>query len=223
MAAKKKPVARKQARVRATAKGKPVARNASAKRAPTEFEVIAFESASDWQAWLRGNHAAVPGVWIKLAKKGSGLRSVTYLEAVDGALRWGWIDGQGRSLDAAFWLQKFTPRRSRSVWSKINRERALALIDRNEMQPAGLAEVERAQRDGRWDAAYDSSRSSVVPDDLRDALAQRPKAAEFFAKLNAANRYAILWRLQTAKRADTRARRIVEFVQMLARGEKLHP
>jgi uncharacterized protein YdeI (YjbR/CyaY-like superfamily) len=141
---------------------------------------------------------------------------------VDGALRWGWIDGQGRSLDERHWAVKFTPRRARSHWSKINRERALVLIAQGEMEAPGLAEVERAKLDGRWDEAYDSPRNASVPDDLAAALARDAKAREFFEQLDSANRYAILWRLQTAKRAETRARRLAQFVEMLARREKLH-
>jgi uncharacterized protein YdeI (YjbR/CyaY-like superfamily) len=190
---------------------------------PDELPVLEFADAAAFRKWLEAQHAKAPGLWIKFAKKGSGMASITHAEAVDAALRWGWIDGQGKSHDAQYWLTKFTPRRARSVWSKINRERALALIASGEMQPAGLAEVERAKTDGRWDAAYDSPKNAAVPEDLARALAQKPRAAKFFATLDSANRYAILWRLQTAKRPETRAKRITDFVAMLARGEKLHP
>jgi uncharacterized protein YdeI (YjbR/CyaY-like superfamily) len=190
---------------------------------PDELPVLEFADAAAFRKWLEAQHAKAPGLWIKFAKKGSGVASITHAEAVDAALRWGWIDGQGKSHDAQYWLTKFTPRRARSVWSKINRERALALIASGEMQPAGLAEVERAKTDGRWDAAYDSPKNAAVPEDLARALAQKPRAAKFFATLDSANRYAILWRLQTAKRPQTRAKRITDFVAMLARGEKLHP
>ena len=185
--------------------------------------IVEFESREAWQQWLERHHDTSRGVWIKLAKKGSGARSLSYEEAVEGALRWGWIDGQKRAHDAHAWLQKFTPRGARSVWSKLNRERALQLIARGEMCPPGQAEIERAQADGRWDAAYDSPRTAKVPADFEAALALQPRAAEFFAKLNAANRYALLWRLQTAKRAETRKKRIELFIAMLARRERLHP
>jgi uncharacterized protein YdeI (YjbR/CyaY-like superfamily) len=210
-----------------SAKRKAAAPAAPKKRAPqplaAELPVLEFEQLSAWLKWLDRHHATSRGVLIKLAKKSSAQRSITYQEAVDGALRWGWIDGQAKRYDEHAWLQKFTPRGARSVWSKINRDKALGLIARCEMQASGLAEVERAQRDGRWDAAYDSPRSAAVPEDLTLALARNSRAQAFFAQLNAANRYAILWRLQTAKRAETRARRIEQFVAMLAKGEKLHP
>jgi uncharacterized protein YdeI (YjbR/CyaY-like superfamily) len=184
---------------------------------------LEFEHLPGWVAWLEQHHASAPGLWIKLAKKGSGQRSLTYEEAVEGALRWGWIDGQKRGHDKQAWLQKFTPRSARSIWSKINRDKALALIARGDMQAPGLIEVERAQQDGRWDAAYDAPSTAKVPDDFAAALARQPQAAQFFAKLNAANRYALLWRLQTAKRDETRRRRIELFIAMLARRESLHP
>jgi len=147
---------------------------------------------------------------------------VSYAEAVEQALCFGWIDGQKRSLDAHHWLQRFTPRRARSLWSKVNCEKALALIEQGRMQPAGLREVERARHDGRWEQAYDPPGRAQVPPDLEAAFARHPRAAAFFATLDGANRYAVLWRLQTAKRPETRARRIEQFVAMLERGEKLH-
>jgi uncharacterized protein YdeI (YjbR/CyaY-like superfamily) len=188
-----------------------------------ELELMEFADGAGFRAWLERNHASSPGVWIQFAKKGAGVASITRPEAVDAALRWGWIDGQGKSIDAHSWKMKFTPRRARSIWSKINRESALALIERGEMQPPGLAEVERAKADGRWDAAYDPPRKAEVPPDFAKALAAKPKAKAAFEKLNSANRYAMLWRLQTAKRAETRAKRIEQFVAMLVRGEKIHP
>jgi uncharacterized protein YdeI (YjbR/CyaY-like superfamily) len=163
-----------------------------------------------------------PGIWLKIAKTVSGRASVSYLEAVEGALCYGWIDGQKRPYDAAFWLQKFTPRRSRSIWSKINRTKALQLIKAGRMQPAGVREVHGAKRDGRWKAAYDSPRAMRMPPDLRAALKTNAKAKAFFQEISAANRYAILWRVHDAKRPETRARRIAEFVRMLQRHEKLH-
>jgi uncharacterized protein YdeI (YjbR/CyaY-like superfamily) len=187
------------------------------------LETCAFASVDEWEAWLRANHDTAPGVWIKFARKGSGAASVTYLEALHAALCFGWIDGQARSLDEAWYVQRFTPRRARSIWSKRNRGFAEALIASGRMQPAGLREVERAKADGRWDAAYDAPSTATVPDDLRAALDASPRAAAFFETLNAQNRYAILHRVQTAKRAETRARRIEKFVGMLERGETLHP
>ena len=188
-----------------------------------ELETIAFASAEEWEAWLREHHDTAPGVWIRFAKKGSGVRSVTYLEALHAALCFGWIDGQARSVDDAAYVQRFTPRRTRSIWSKRNRDFATALIESGRMQPAGLREVERAKADGRWEAAYDAPSTATVPDDLQTALDASPAAAAFFATLNSQNRYAILHRIQTAKRPETRARRIETFVTMLEAGETLHP
>lgn len=187
-----------------------------------EIPTLAFGSAEEWEAWLRSHHDTAPGVWIKFARKGSGVASVTYMEALHAALCFGWIDGQARSLDAAWYLQRFTPRRARSIWSKRNRVFATALIESGRMQPAGLREVERAKADGRWDAAYDAPSTASVPDDLRAALDAEPAAAACFETLNAQNRYAILHRVQTAKKPETRARRIETFVALLARGETLH-
>ncbi|HEX2105862.1 MAG TPA: YdeI/OmpD-associated family protein [Solirubrobacteraceae bacterium] len=188
-----------------------------------DLETRAFASAAEWEAWLREHHATAPGVWIRFAKKGSGVPTVTYLEALHAALCFGWIDGQARAVDDASYLQRFTPRRARSVWSKRNRDFATALIEAGRMQPAGLREVERAKADGRWDAAYDAPSTATVPDDLRAALDADPAAADFFATLDGQNRYAILHRIQTAKKPETRARRIEKLVTMLAAGEKLYP
>jgi uncharacterized protein YdeI (YjbR/CyaY-like superfamily) len=188
-----------------------------------ELETRAFASAAEWEAWLREHHATAPGVWIRFAKKGSGVQTVTYLEALHVALCFGWIDGQARGVDDASYVQRFTPRRARSIWSKRNRDFAIALIEAGRMQPAGLREVERAQADGRWDAAYDAPSTATVPDDLQAALDAHPAAAAFFATLNSQNRYAILHRVQTAKRPETRARRIEKLVTMLAAGETLYP
>jgi uncharacterized protein YdeI (YjbR/CyaY-like superfamily) len=184
--------------------------------------VQSFASAGDWERWLHEHHAEAPGVWLRLAKKSSGITSVTYAEAVDVALCYGWIDGQARGVDDTWHLQKFTPRRAQSTWSKRNREKVAALIEAGRMQPAGLAEIERAKADGRWDAAYDAPSTATVPEDLQRELDANPAAAEFFATLNSQNRYAILHRIQTAKKPETRARRIAQFVDMLARGEKLY-
>lgn len=189
----------------------------------TELPTLSFATPRAFSDWLADHHSSSRGIWLRLAKKASGTASITYGEAIDVALAWGWIDGQKRRGDEASWLQKFTPRGVRSVWSKINREKALALIDAGAMQPAGLAEVERAKRDGRWEAAYDPPSRATVPDDLEVALANDARAAAFFATLDARNRYAVLWRVQTAKKAETRQKRIAELVAMLARGEKVHP
>lgn len=168
------------------------------------------------------NHAESSGVWLRMAKKGSGIPSITYAEALDVALSYGWIDGQSRRESETHWVQKFTPRSARSIWSKRNREKALALISAGEMKPSGLAEVERAKKDGRWDAAYDGPRSMTVPADLQAALDRSKRAKAFFESLDSRNRFAILFRLQTAKKSETRARRLQQFVEMLGRREKIY-
>lgn len=196
------------------------------KKKPTpagEAPIVAFPHQPAFSEWLAENHASSRGVWLRLAKKGSGVDSITYAEAVESALAWGWIDGQKQRGDDASWLQKFTPRGPKSVWSKINREKALALIAAGQMQPPGLAQVESAKRDGRWEAAYDPPSKAAVPDELAAAFAKDARAAAFFATLDAANRYAVVWRVQTAKKPETRARRVEQLVAMLARHEKLHP
>ncbi len=185
--------------------------------------VIPFESPDAWEAWLAKHHASSPGLWLKFAKKGSGIATVSYSEALDVALCYGWIDGQKDKLDGHYWLQRFTPRRPRSKWSKINRDRVAALVAKGAMKPAGLREVERAKADGRWEAAYHGQRAATVPDDLRRELESNAAAREFFATLDSANRYAILYRLQEAKKPETRARRLKTFVAMLSEGKKLHP
>ena len=190
--------------------------------AAAELETRAFATAEEWEEWLRANHDTAPGVWIKFARKGSGIPTVTYMEALHAALCFGWIDGQARSGDESFYVQRFTPRRARSIWSKRNVKFATELIDSGRMQPAGLREVERAKADGRWDAAYDAPSTATVPDDLQAALDAEPEAAAFFATLKGQNRYAILHRVQTAKKPETRARRIETFVAMLKRGETLY-
>jgi uncharacterized protein YdeI (YjbR/CyaY-like superfamily) len=188
-----------------------------------DLPVIAFASRTDWEAWLEEHHRTTRGLWLRIARKGSEIDSVSYREAVRGALRYGWIDGQKRALDERHWLQRFTPRTPRSRWSRINRDTAVELIERGEMTPAGLGEVERAQADGRWDAAYEGQGTATVPDDLRRALDENEAARAFFETLDGANRYAILYRVQDAKKPETRARRIETFVAMLSEGRKLHP
>jgi uncharacterized protein YdeI (YjbR/CyaY-like superfamily) len=187
-----------------------------------EPETLPFASRQEWEAWLASEHTRAEGVWIKFAKTGSGIPTVTYAEAVEVALSYGWIDGQAKGLDERFHLQRFTPRRPRSRWSKINRARAEALIASGRMRPAGLAEVDRAKADGRWDAAYDSPSTATVPGDFQSALDADPAARAFFATLNSRNRYAILHRIQEAKRPETRERRIQRFVEMLRNGETLY-
>ncbi len=184
---------------------------------------MSFERQKDWATWLDKNHAKSSGIWLKLAKTSSGHASVTYAEALQVALCYGWIDGQKKGFDESSWLQKFSPRGARSIWSKINREKAEELIRSGQMKPAGLAAVEQAKRNGQWDGAYDSPGRATVPPDFQAALDRNTKAQTFFATLNGANRYAILYRIQTAKKAETRAKRIEQFIQMLERGEKLHP
>src|ERR1700704_1953897 len=183
---------------------------------------IHFASPAEWEEWLEDNHAVSEGVWIKMAKTDAGIESVRYPEVLETALCFGWIDGRREALDERYFLQRFTPRRPRSRWSRINRETAERLIVEGRIQPAGLAEVERARGDGRWEAAYEGQRSSSVPDDLQRELDARPKAKAFFAELSSQNRYAILYRLQDAKRPETRARRLAKFVAMLEAGEAIH-
>lgn len=190
---------------------------------PADRPILAFDTPAAFAAWLAEHHAESPGIWLRLAKAASGIPSPTYAEALDEALCYGWIDGQKRSGDADTWLQKFTPRGPRSIWSKVNRDKVAALAAAGRMQPAGLDQVERAKADGRWDAAYDSQRTAQVPADLQQALDANDDARAFFGTLNGANRYAVLWRVQTAKRPETRAKRIANLVAMLGRGEKLHP
>ncbi len=185
--------------------------------------IILFPNQKDWAKWLDKHHATSTGIWMRLAKKAAALESVSYADALDVALCYGWIDGQKKSYDADSWLQKFTPRGAKSIWSKINREKAKSLIAAGMMKPAGLLAIEKAKQDGRWEAAYDSQSKASVPDDFQAELNRHPKANEFFATLNSANRYAILFRIHTAKKKETRARRIQQFIEMLERGEKLHP
>jgi uncharacterized protein YdeI (YjbR/CyaY-like superfamily) len=185
--------------------------------------VLRCRAARDFESWLRKHHSASPGVWLEIAKPGAAQAGISYAEAVEVALCYGWIDGQKKARDASCWLQRFTPRRPRSIWSKLNRGKAEALIAAGRMQASGQAEIDRARQDGRWDAAYDSARTAVVPADLQLALDAQPEARAFFATLDGTNRYAVLWRVQTAKMPQTRARRIETLVAMLARGEKIHP
>jgi uncharacterized protein YdeI (YjbR/CyaY-like superfamily) len=188
-----------------------------------DMPTLTFASQADWETWLDAHHTEARGVWIKIAKKATGIPSITHAEALESALCYGWIDGQRASLDEAYFLQKFTPRRAKSGWSRVNREKALELIAVGRMRLAGLREVERAQADGRWDAAYEPQSAITVPDDLQRELDANHDAQAFFATLDSRNRYAILYRIQTAKRPETRAARIQKFVAMLAQGQKIYP
>lgn len=181
-----------------------------------------FATQAAWDSWLEKNHRKSAGLWLRLAKRESGLLSVTYAEALEVALRYGWIDGQKRGESEEAWLQRFVPRSAKSIWSRINRNKADALIANGRMKGAGLAAVEAARKAGRWDAAYDSPRGAQVPEDFQAAMDANPRAREFFQALDGANRYAVLFRIQTVKKAETRARKIREFVAMLERRETIH-
>lgn len=189
---------------------------------PPDLPLLRCADKAEWSDWLGSHHDESKGVWLIIAK-GAGEPTVTYPEAVEAALCHGWIDGQKKTHSSSSWLQKFTPRGKRSIWSKINREKAEKLIASGAMRPPGLAEVERAKEDGRWQAAYDSQSRAAVPDDFQAALDRNPAAREFWSTLDSANRYAVLFRIHTVKRAETRARRIDQFVAMLERREKVHP
>jgi uncharacterized protein YdeI (YjbR/CyaY-like superfamily) len=184
---------------------------------------LSFDSPQSWEAWLQEQHASARGIWLKIARKETGIPSVDYAQALDVALCYGWIDGQKAAFDGQYWLQKFTPRGPKSVWSKINCGKAAALIAAGRMQPAGLRQVELAKADGRWEAAYDSQGSISMPDDFQRELDEHPQARAFFGTLNSVNRYAILRRIQMAKRPETRAANIKKFIEMLSNGQKLYP
>jgi uncharacterized protein YdeI (YjbR/CyaY-like superfamily) len=188
-----------------------------------DLPVLSFETPDSWRLWLAGEHGRSPGVWLKIAKKSAPEPTVNYAEALDVALCFGWIDGQKGALDEHYWLQRFTHRKPGSRWSKINTEKVQALTEAGLMHPAGLQEVELARADGRWDAAYAGRRTIEVPDDLRQALAANDAAREFFDTVNSLNRFAILYRITSVKRPETRARKIAEYVQMLAEGRTLVP
>lgn len=192
------------------------------KSANASESIRRFEDQSAWAAWLEKNHRNSLGLWLRLAKKSSGQRSITYAEALEVALCYGWIDGQKRGESERAWLQRFLPRSAKSIWSKINREKAVALIAEGRMAAAGLEAVEAAKKAGRWDAAYDSPKGAGVPEDFQAALDACPRAQNFFHSLDSANRYAVLFRIQTVKKAETRTRKIQEFVAMLERGERIH-
>jgi uncharacterized protein YdeI (YjbR/CyaY-like superfamily) len=187
-----------------------------------EAPILPFESAQAWEQWLAQNYTETAGIWLKIAKKDTGIATVTHDEALDVALCYGWIDGQGKSLDEAYFLQKFTPRRKRSIWSKRNTEKVTRLIAEGKMQPSGQAEVDAAKADGRWDAAYGGQKGMEVPADFMAALQAKPAALEFFNALNSANKFAIVFRLTTTKKPETRQRRFEALLGMMERGEKIH-
>lgn len=187
-----------------------------------DLPILPFANKKKWTDWLAKQHDKSSGVWLKLAKKDSGIASVTYDEAVESALCYGWIDGQKKGFDDKFWLQKFTPRGPKSIWSKINTEKAERLIKSGEMKPAGLKTIEAAKKDGRWARAYESQKNILVPEDFQSALDKNKKAKTFFGTLKSAERYSFLFRIQTAKKAETRAKLIQKFVEMLEKNEKIH-
>jgi uncharacterized protein YdeI (YjbR/CyaY-like superfamily) len=185
--------------------------------------ILSFETQAVWEAWLEEHHAGSKGVWLKIAKKETGIPSVDYPQALESAICHGWIDGQKAALDEAYWLQRFTPRGPKSKWSKVNREKALALIAEGRMQSSGLQQVKQAQTDGRWEQAYASQSQSTIPPDFQSELDKNPQAREFFSTLDSRNRYAILYHIHTAKKPETRAARISRFIEMLSKNQKLYP
>jgi uncharacterized protein YdeI (YjbR/CyaY-like superfamily) len=184
---------------------------------------MSFETQQDWEVWLNENHADANGIWLKIAKKEARTPSVSYAEALDSALCYGWIDGQKAAFDDRYWLQKFTPRTAKSIWSKVNCSKAETLIAAGRMQPAGMRQVELAKLDGRWERAYESQSKITIPPDFQSELDKNPKAKEFFNTLDRANRYAFLFRIHAAKKPETRSAKIQEFIEMLQQHQKLHP
>ncbi|HEX9928916.1 MAG TPA: YdeI/OmpD-associated family protein [Pyrinomonadaceae bacterium] len=190
---------------------------------PTDnLPIVSFESPEQWEKWLSENHAQQSGIWLRIFKKGSGESSVTYAEALDEALCYGWIDGQKNKYDERSWIQKFTPRRKKSIWSKVNTEHVERLIKEERMKPAGFKEVEAAQQDGRWQQAYDSQKTMTIPEDFLHRLEKDSKAKTFFETLNKTNRYSIAFQLQTAKKPETREKRVKAILEKLSKGEKFH-
>jgi uncharacterized protein YdeI (YjbR/CyaY-like superfamily) len=186
------------------------------------FPIKSFKTPAQWRAWLEKNHAKSEGVWLQFFKKDSGHKSITHAGALDEALCYGWIDGQANSFDEKSWLQKFTPRRAKSIWSKKNTENVQRLIQSGKMHKAGMAEIEAAKADGRWNKAYDSPKNMKMPEDFLKELSKNKKARTFFESLNRSNLYSIHWRLQTAKKPETRQKRMQMILEMLGRGEKFH-
>jgi uncharacterized protein YdeI (YjbR/CyaY-like superfamily) len=189
---------------------------------PAELPTLPFESKKKWADWLAKQHDKSSGIWLKIGKKDTGIPSVTYEEALDVALCYGWIDGQKKGFDEKYWLQKFTPRGPKSIWSKINTEKAERLIGSGEIKPAGLKAIELAKQDGRWESAYASQKNISIPEDFQAVLGKNKKAKTFFATLKSAERYSFLFRIHNARKPETRAKRIQQFVVMLEKGEKLH-
>jgi uncharacterized protein YdeI (YjbR/CyaY-like superfamily) len=187
------------------------------------LSIMSFETQQDWEKWLAEHHADTEGIWLKLAKKETGIPSVNYSEALDSAICYGWIDGQKASFDDRYWLQKFTPRRPKSIWSKANCEKATALIVEGRIQPAGLRQIELAKADGRWDRAYESQSRITIPADFQSELDKNQHAKDFFSTLDSTNRYAILFRIHTAKKPETRSARIQKFIEMLSKNQTIHP
>ncbi len=185
--------------------------------------IMSFETQQDWEVWLKEYHTDTRGIWLKIAKKEARTPSVSYAEALEGALCYGWIDGQKAAFDDKYWLQKFTPRTAKSIWSKVNCGKAETLIAEGRMQPAGLRQVELAKSDGRWERAYESQSKITIPADFQSELDKNPKAKDFFSTLDSANRYAFLFRIHAAKKPETRSAKIQKFVEMLNQQQKLHP
>ena len=184
--------------------------------------IMSFETQQDWEVWLEENHAESKGIWLKIAKKEAPAPTISYAEALDSAICYGWIDGQKAAFDDSYWLQKFTPRTAKSIWSKVNCGKAEALIAVGRMQPAGLRQVELAKADGRWERAYESQSKITIPDDFQRELDKNPKAKDFFSTLDSANRYAFLFRIHAAKKPETRSAKIQKFIEMLNQQQKLH-
>jgi len=187
-----------------------------------DIPILSFESQKDWEEWLSRNYDLQVGIWVRFFKKGSGIKTLVYDQALDGALCFGWIDGQVKKLDENSYIQKFTPRRARSMWSKRNIDHVSRLEKEGKMQPSGIKEVEKAKKDGRWERAYDSPGNMEIPDDFLRELSKNKKALEFFDSLNKTNKYTIGWRLQTAKSAESREKRMKEILIMMDKGEKFH-
>ncbi|HWZ18561.1 MAG TPA: YdeI/OmpD-associated family protein [Ktedonobacteraceae bacterium] len=198
-------------------------RNVTFMKNSDSIPIMSFETQQEWEAWLKENHTETRGIWLKIAKKGARTPSVSYAEALDSALCYGWIDGQKAAFDDKYWLQKFTPRTAKSIWSKINCGKAEALIADGRMQPEGLRQVELAKSDGRWERAYESQSKITIPDDFQSELDKNPKAQDFFNTLDSANRYAFLFRIHAAKKPEMRSAKIQKFVDMLNQQQKLHP
>jgi len=190
--------------------------------APADFPIVSFKSQKEWHRWLDNNHSKLNGVWLRFFKKDSGVKSVNYAEAVDEALCYGWIDGHSKKFDTDSWIQKYTPRRTRSIWSKRNIENILRLKKEGRMKPTGIKAAEEAKTDGRWEKAYDSPAKMKVPEDFLKALSKNKKALAFFNSLNKTNMFAITWRLQTAKKTETRKKRMKAILEMLSKEEKFH-